>query len=229
MLRVSRTDARKPATVAQVLKTLAAAYPEAHCELDHESPLELLVATILSAQCTDRRVNEVTKALFRKYRTARDYAGAPPGELEALIRPTGFYRQKAKSIRSACAELVKRFKGEVPRTLEELTTLRGVGRKTANVLLGNVFGVPGITVDTHVGRLSRLLGWTRQTDPVKVERDLMKLWPREDWTLISHRIIFHGRRCCTARRPDCPRCPVAGWCPSRRDDDSPLAKGRRRG
>ena len=208
---------RDPKTVRKVLNGLAGAYPEAHCELEHANPLELLVATILSAQCTDKRVNLVTKDLFRKYRSAEDFAKAPAGALERDIRSTGFFRSKAKSIRSACEELVRRFGGEVPRTLEELVTLRGVGRKTANVLLGNAFGIPGITVDTHVGRISRLLGWTRQTDPVKVERDLMRLWPGKDWTLISHRMIFHGRRCCAARRPNCPACPVARWCPSRRE------------
>ena len=209
---------RDPQTVRLVLSELARAYPEAHCELGHDGPLQLLVATILSAQCTDKRVNGVTKGLFLKYRSPQDFAMAPPGELEGIIRSTGFFRSKAKSIRSACGDLVRRYGGEVPRTMEELVTLRGVGRKTANVLLGNAFGVPGITVDTHVGRISRLLGWTRQTDPVKVERDLMKLWPRKDWTLISHRMIFHGRRCCVARRPDCPACPVARWCPSRRGE-----------
>lgn len=203
--------------VRKTLAALARAYPEAHCELAHEGPLQLLVATLLSAQCTDRRVNLVTRDLFRKYRTAEDFAKAPPGALERDIRSTGFFRTKAKSIRSACRDILARFGGEVPRTMESLTTLRGVGRKTANVLLGNAFGVPGITVDTHVGRISRLLGWTEETDPVKVERDLMRLWPRKDWTLISHRMIFHGRRCCVARRPDCPRCPLAAWCPSRRD------------
>ena len=207
---------RKFPKVAQVLATLAEAYPEAHCELLHRNPLELLVATILSAQCTDKRVNAVTRALFRKYRTAEDYAQAPPGSLEADIRPTGFFRSKARSLRSACGDLLTRFGGGVPKTMEELTSLRGVGRKTANVLLGNAFGIPGITVDTHVGRISRRLGWTRHEDPVKVERDLMKLWPQADWTLISHRMIFHGRRCCRARKPDCPACPLARWCPSRR-------------
>lgn len=209
--------ARGPKAVGRVLSTLARTYPEAHCELDHRSPLELLVAAILSAQCTDRRVNGVTKGLFRKYRTAAGYARAPAGTLEADIRSTGFFRAKAKSLRSACGDLVGRFGGEVPGTLEELTTLRGVGRKTANVLLGNAFGVPGITVDTHVGRISRRLRWTRHTDPGKVERDLMRLWPRKDWTPISHRMIFHGRRCCRARNPDCPACPLARWCPSRRE------------
>ncbi len=215
-MRFPRGKARDPQVVRQVLATLAKAYPEAHCELVHRSPLELLVATILSAQCTDKRVNLVTKDLFRKYRSAADYARAPAGTLEADIRSTGFFRAKAKSLRSACGDLVTRFGGEVPGTLEALVSLHGVGRKTANVLLGNAFGVPGITVDTHVGRISRLLGWTRQTDPVKVERDLMKLWPRKDWTMISHRMIFHGRRCCRARNPDCPACPLARWCPSRR-------------
>ena len=224
-MRFPKAKARDPQVVRQVLAALARTYPEAHCELVHRSPLELLVATILSAQCTDKRVNLVTRALFRKYRTAGDYAQA--GDLEADIRSTGFFRSKAKSIRSACGDIVTRFRGEVPRTMEELTTLRGVGRKTANVLLGNAFGVPGITVDTHVGRISRLLGWTRHTDPVKVERDLMRLWPRKDWTMVSHRMIFHGRRCCRARNPDCPECPLARWCPSRRETFSLAGAGAR--
>lgn len=213
--RFPKALARRPETVRKVLAALARTYPEAHCELEHQGPLQLLVATILSAQCTDKRVNLVTRELFKKYRTPGDFAGAPPGELEKDIHSTGFYRAKAKSIRSACKDLMDKFGGQVPRTLEELTGLHGVGRKTANVVLGNAYGVPGITVDTHVGRISRLLGWTRQEDPVKVERELMALWPRKDWTMISHRMIFHGRRCCVARRPDCPRCPLARWCPSR--------------
>lgn len=205
-------DPRK--AVRAVLRILARAYPTAECALDHRSPLELLVATILSAQCTDVRVNLVTPGLFRKYRTARDYAEAAPGALAREIRSTGFYRMKAKSIRSACRDIVRKFGGAVPRTMEELTSLRGVGRKTANVVLGNAFGIPGITVDTHVGRLARRLGWTAQTDPVKVEFDLMRLWPRRDWTILSHRLIQHGRRVCHARKPDCPACPVAADCPS---------------
>ena len=201
----------------RVRKALAKAYADADCELRHEGPLQLLVATILSAQCTDRRVNLVTPELFRRFPDAGALAKAPPGAIEKLIHSTGFFRAKAKSIRSACRDIVERYGGKVPGTQAELLTLRGVGRKTANVVLGHAFGIPGITVDTHVGRISRLLGWTRNLDPVKVERDLMKLWPHPEWTLISHRMIFHGRRCCVARRPNCPQCPVARWCPSRKD------------
>ena len=201
----------------RVRRALARAYPEADCELGHEGPLQLLVATILSAQCTDRRVNLVTPELFRRFPDAQALAEAPPGAIEKLIHSTGFFRAKAKSIRSACRDIVGHFGGKVPGTQEELLTLRGVGRKTANVVLGHAFGIPGITVDTHVGRISRLLGWTRQTDPVKVEKDLMKLWPQKEWTILSQRIIWHGRRCCYARTPDCPRCPLARWCPSRRE------------
>ncbi len=202
----------------KVRRALARAYPQADCELRHEGPLQLLVATILSAQCTDRRVNLVTPELFRRFPDARALAGAPPGALEKLIHSTGFFRAKAKSIRSACKDILERYDGKVPGTQTQLLTLRGVGRKTANVVLGHAFGIPGITVDTHVGRISRLLGWTRQTDPVKVEKDLMRLWPQPEWTTLSQRIIWHGRRCCFARKPDCPRCPLAVWCPSRRVD-----------
>lgn len=213
--RASRAEAKKPATVRKVLAALARAYPDPQCALRHENALQLLVATILSAQCTDARVNLVTRDLFRKYRTARDFAEVPQAELEKDIHSTGFYRSKALSIRSACLDIAEKFEGRVPGTIEELTSLRGVGRKTANVVLGNAFGVPGITVDTHVGRLSRLLGWTRETDPVKVEFDLQKLWPKADWTANSHRLILHGRAVCNARKPDCPRCCLARWCPSR--------------
>ncbi len=215
--KITRAEARRSIVVQNVLTTLQKAYPEAQCALRHENPLQLLVATILSAQCTDARVNKVTPGLFRKYRTAADFARAPQKRLEQEIRSTGFYRSKALSIRSTCRDIVKKFRGKVPGSMEELTSLRGVGRKTANVVLGNAFGIPGITVDTHVGRLSRLLGWTRNTDPVKVELDLQKLWPRADWTTLSHTVILHGRAVCKARRPECPRCPVARWCPSRRE------------
>lgn len=215
--RIARADARRPATVRKVLAALARAYPDPQCALRHENALQLLVATILSAQCTDARMNLVTKDLFQKYRTARDFAEAPQAELEKDIHSTGFYRSKALSIRSACKDIVERFGGKVPGTLEELTSLRGVGRKTANVVLGNAFGVPGITVDTHVGRLSRLLGWTRNVDPVKVEFDLQKLWPRAEWTRHSHRVILHGRAVCAARRPACERCVIARYCPSRQE------------
>ena len=192
---------------------LAERYPDAHCELDFRSPLELLVATVLSAQTTDKRVNLVTPVLFAKYPTAADYAGADRSEMEAIVQPTGFFRAKTDALIKLGDRLVTGFGGEVPRRLEQLVTLPGVGRKTANVVLGNAFGVPGITVDTHVGRLARRFGWTVEEDPVKVEADLAALFPRKDWTMLSHRLIFHGRRTCHARRPACGACPVASLCP----------------
>jgi len=198
----------------KINRELALLYPEAHCELDFTNALELSVATILSAQCTDKRVNEVTPALFRRYRTAADYAAADRTELEERIRSTGFYRNKANSIMGLGRQLVERFDGEVPRTLEELVTLPGFGRKTANVVLGNAFGVPGITVDTHFGRLARRWGWTQETDPVKVEMVINDLIPRKDWTVLSHRVIWHGRRVCHSRRPACGACAIANLCPS---------------
>lgn len=195
-------------------RCLDAAYPNAHCELDFTTPLELLVAVILSAQCTDERVNAVTPALFARYRTAADYAGADRAELEELIRPTGFFRNKATSLMGLGAALVDRHDGEVPGTLEELVKLPGVGRKTANVVLGEAFDVPGITVDTHFGRLVRRWAWTDSEDPVKVEHEVGSLFPRKDWTVLSHRVIFHGRRVCHARKPACGACPLAKDCPS---------------
>jgi endonuclease-3 len=198
----------------RMVRTLALAYPDAHCELDFTTPLELLVAVVLSAQCTDKRVNEVTPTLFARYRTAADYAGADRTELEELIRPTGFFRNKATSLIGLGAALVERFDGEVPNRLSDLVTLPGVGRKTANVVLGDAFGVPGITVDTHFGRLVRRWGWTDEDDPVKVEHAIGALVPRKEWTLLSHRVIFHGRRICHARRPACGACPLAKDCPS---------------
>jgi len=195
-------------------KELAALYPHAHCELDFSTPLELVVATILSAQCTDKRVNEVTPALFRRYRRAADYAGADRDELETMIRSTGFFRNKTTSIIGLGQALCERFDGEVPGRLEDLVTLPGVGRKTANVVLGNAFGVPGITVDTHFGRLARRFGWTVSDDPVTVEHEVGALFERRDWTMLSHRVIFHGRRRCHARRPACGACPLARLCPS---------------
>lgn len=197
-----------------MLRTLALAYPHAHCELDFTMPLELAVATILSAQSTDKKINEVTPALFAKYRTAADYAGADRVELEELLRPTGFYRNKAASLIGLGGALVERFGGELPATLDELVTLPGIGRKTANVILGNAFGVPGITVDTHFGRLVRRFGWTDLDDPVKVEQEVGALIPRRDWTMASHWLIFHGRRVCHARRPACGACTLAPDCPS---------------
>jgi endonuclease III len=195
-------------------RALAEAYPDAHCELDFASPLELLVATILSAQCTDKRVNEVTPVLFARYRTAADYAGADRSTVEDIIRSTGFFRAKTDSLLKLGAALVERHDGEVPGRLDDLVKLPGVGRKTANVVLGNAFGVPGITVDTHFGRLSRRFGWTQEDDPVKVEHEVGALFPKKEWTVLSHRLIWHGRRTCHARKPACGACVVARWCPS---------------
>ena len=197
----------------KILAVLKKAHPDAACALHHRNPLQLLAATILSAQCTDVRVNQVTPALFRNYRTASDYARADLRKLEAVVHSTGFYRQKARSLKSIGQNLVKRFNGRVPRRMEDLVSLPGVGRKTANVILGNAFGVPGITVDTHVRRLSRRMGLTQKMDPDKIELDLMKLIPQKDWTSFSHAMIFHGRRICTAIKPLCPTCPVNNLCP----------------
>jgi endonuclease-3 len=201
-------------------------YPTAHCELDFKNPLELLVATILSAQCTDVRVNIVTPPLFRRCPTAADYAEIPQEELEALVRSTGFYRNKAKSIRGMGAALVERHAGEVPRTMEELSSLPGAGRKTSNVVLGNAFHLnEGVVVDTHVGRLSLRLGLTTKSDPVKVEQDLMALFPRQQWSDLSHWLIWHGRRRCKARNPDCKECELRPLCPSADQPDQFLKKG----
>ena len=201
--------------VAQLLEVWPKVYPDAHCELDFKNPLELLIATILSAQCTDKRVNMVTPALFKKYRTAADYAKAPQPELERAIRSTGFFRNKTKSIRAATSTIDKKFGGKVPDSMEELRELPGVGRKTANVVLGNAFGKnEGIVVDTHVARLSQRLGLTKQKDAEKIERDLIKLVPRKHWTNWSHWLIWHGRRRCYARKPDCAHCEVFRLCPS---------------
>ncbi|SDP97049.1 DNA-(apurinic or apyrimidinic site) lyase /endonuclease III [Actinopolyspora xinjiangensis] len=196
------------------MRALAEAYPDAHCELNFETPLQLTVATILSAQCTDKRVNEVTPKLFARYSTAADYAGADRAELEELIRPTGFYRNKTNSLLGLGAALVERHGGEVPATLEELVKLPGIGRKTANVILGNAFDVPGLTVDTHFGRLVRRWGWTAEEDPVKIEKAVGELIPRREWTMLSHRVIFHGRRVCHSRKPACGACLLARDCPS---------------
>lgn len=201
--------------VAQLVEAWPEIYPGAHCELDFKTPLQLLVATILSAQCTDKRVNMVTPSLFAKYRTARDYANSDPKKLEKEIQSTGFFRNKTKSIRAAAAALVERHGGNVPDTMAELHELPGVGRKTANVVLGNAFNkAEGIVVDTHVSRLSQRLRLTKQTDPEKIEADLMKLVPREHWTMWSHWLIWHGRRRCFARKPDCTQCEVLRLCPS---------------
>jgi endonuclease-3 len=209
-VRASRSE-----RITALAEVFGRVYPNAHCELDHANPLELLIATILSAQCTDKRVNIVTKELFRRCRSADDYAKIAPEELERIIQSTGFFRAKAKSIRSCCADLVANYRGEVPRSMSELTALAGVGRKTANVVLGNAYALnEGIVVDTHVARLSQRLGLTKQIVPEKIEADLMKLVPRQKWAIFSHWLIWHGRRRCTARNPDCADCEVNHLCPS---------------
>jgi endonuclease III len=195
-------------------RELGRLYPDAHIELNFTSPLELLVATVLSARTTDHQVNVVTRVLFARYRTAADYAAADQADVEQIIEPTGFFRAKARNLIALGRTLCDRFGGEVPDTLEELITLPGVGRKTANLVLGDAFGKPGITVDTHVARLARRFGWTAQADPDKIERDIAALLPRREWTPASHRLIWHGRRVCHARRPACGACGVAQWCPS---------------
>jgi endonuclease-3 len=198
----------------RINRELALVYPDAHCELDFTSPFELLIATVLSAQTTDVRVNMVTPALFAKYPTSADLAAADRADIEAIIQSTGFFRAKTQSIIGLSQALVERFDGEVPGRLEDLVTLPGVGRKTANVVLGNAFGVPGITVDTHFKRLARRFGWTVNTDADKVEADVAALIPKPEWTILSHRLIWHGRRCCHARRPACGACALARLCPS---------------
>jgi endonuclease III len=201
--------------VARLIKIWPKVYPDAHTELNFKNPLELLIATILSAQCTDKRVNMVTPLLFKKYRSAKDYAAAPPAELEDAIKSTGFFRNKTKSIRAATSTIALKFGGKVPDSMEKLRELPGVGRKTANVVLGNAFGVnEGIVVDTHVIRLSGRLGLTKQKDPEKIEQDLMKLVPKKYWAVWSHWLIWHGRRRCYARKPDCANCEVFRLCPS---------------
>jgi endonuclease III len=205
----------------RVGRVLAATYPEAHCELDHSSPYELLVATILSAQCTDARVNLVTPAVFAAYPTVETLAVADRSELEELIRPTGFFHAKAGSLIGMAARVSETYSGVIPGTLEDLVTLPGVGRKTANVVLGNAFGVPGITVDTHFGRLARRFEWTVSNDPVDVEAEVGALFPKKEWTKLSHRMIWHGRRLCKARRPVCSACPVAPICPAAFGDGRP--------
>lgn len=214
----------KRARAAEICKRLAEAYPDASCALHFSGAFQLLVATVLSAQCTDKMVNQVTPALFAHYPDARAMAAAEPAALEALIQRTGFFRQKAKSILAASRDIVEKFGGEVPRSLDALVTLRGVGRKTANVVLGNAFDVPGLTVDTHMARVNRRLGLTSHDDPEKIERDLMELVPEHEWTLYSHRVIEHGRSCCVARRPQCERCPLLELCPFARSAKQPAAR-----
>jgi endonuclease-3 len=199
--------------VRQILQILNELYPQPRTALEYRTPVQLLVAVILSAQCTDARVNMVTPALFTRFPDARALADAPREELESLIKSTGFFRSKAKHIQECCRMLVEKYNGELPRTIEEFTQLPGVGRKTANVVLGEVFRIPGITVDTHVGRLSRRLGLTTHKDPEKVERDLMAIIPKESWIDFSHQLILHGRQVCAARRPQCDACALRPWCP----------------
>ena len=198
----------------EINEKLARMFPDAKCELDYQNPLQLLVATVLSAQCTDKRVNMVTPVLFNAYPKVADLAGAPLESIEEIIKSTGFYHNKALSIKGLAAAIIERFNGEVPNSLVDLVTLAGVGRKTANVVLGNAFNVPGVTVDTHVGRTSRRLGWTQNTDPVKVEFDIMEIFPPQDWTMLNHRLIFLGRRVCHSRKPACGACELASLCPS---------------
>ena len=197
-----------------IYRVLTKTYPDIRCELDFKNPLELIVAVILSAQCTDKRVNQITPALFKKYKSAKDYARAPLPEIEELIYSAGFYHAKARHLKGLGTQLVENFDGKVPATIEELTSLPGVGRKTANVVLGHAFNIPGITVDTHFGRLSRRFGWTTSNDPVKVEYEVGELIPQEEWTNLSQRMIWHGRRICHSRKPACGACPVAKICPS---------------
>lgn len=197
-----------------IYRILSKSYPDVHCELDFKNPLQLLVATVLSAQCTDKRVNAVTPALFKRYKNVKDFAGADLRELQQIIKSTGFFRAKAKNIKGLSLAIVERHGGKVPNSLDELVKLPGVGRKTANVVLGHAFDTPGITVDTHFGRLSRRFGWTKETDPVKVEFEVMELIPRKEWTNLSQRMIWHGRRVCHSRKPACGACPLQKLCPS---------------
>ena len=211
-MKESASERRKRAGV--IYRILSKTYPDVRCELNFKTPLQLLVATVLSAQCTDKRVNMVTKDLFKRYKTVDDFAGANILELQGVIKSTGFYRAKAKNIKGLASAILDRHNGKVPKTLEELVKLPGVGRKTANVVLGHAFDIPGITVDTHFGRLSRRFGWTKEMDPVKVEFEVMELIPEREWTNLSQRMIWHGRRRCFARKPACGACPLAKLCPS---------------
>jgi endonuclease-3 len=211
----------------KINRVLADLYPYAHAELDFRNPFELLVATVLSAQTTDVRVNQVTPVLFARFPDARSLSEAEPAVIEEIIRPTGFFRAKARSLHTLAQRIVDEYDGVVPGTLAELVTLPGVGRKTANVVLGNAFGVPGITVDTHFGRLAKRFGWTASDDPVVVERDVMELFEPRDWTMLSHRVVFHGRRVCLARRPACGACAVASLCPSFGEGETDPVKARK--
>lgn len=212
MPRESKTA--KAARAQTVLAILKQTYPDAHCALNHNNAFELLIATILSAQCTDARVNMVTPELFKRYPTPQKMAQASQGEIEALVRTTGFYRNKAKNILASSRRIVEEYQGQVPAAMDDLLSLAGVARKTANVVLGNAFGKNvGMVVDTHIGRLSKRLGFTSHTDPVKIEKDMMAHFPQDDWTLLAHLLISHGRAICQARKPDCPHCPLAAYCP----------------
>lgn len=206
--------AKKKERAQAIYRILTKRYPNVRCELDFKNPLQLLIATVLSAQCTDKRVNAVTPALFKRYKKVGDFAGADLRELQGIIKSTGFFRAKAKNIKGLATKILSEYNGKVPDKLEELIKLPGVGRKTANVVLGHAFDTPGITVDTHFGRLSRRFGWTKETDPVKVEFEVMELIPRKEWTNLSQRMIWHGRRICHARKPACGACPLAELCPS---------------
>jgi len=211
----------------RINRALAELYPYAHAELDFRSPFELLVATVLSAQTTDVVVNQITPMLFARYPDARSMAEADPAELEVILKPTGFFRAKARNVMALCNRLVDEYDGEVPPRLQDLVTLPGVGRKTANVVLGNAFGIPGITVDTHFGRLARRFGWTESDDPVRVEADVAELFEPRDWTMLSHRVVFHGRRVCHSRKPACGACAVATWCPSYGTGETDAEKARK--
>ncbi len=219
-----------PTRVKKIIGALSKEIPDSTIALKFSTPFELLIATILSAQCTDVRVNEVTKSLFKKYRSPKDYVEVEAKELEEDIRPTGFYRNKAKAIQRCCQELVNRFGGKIPGSLEALVTLPGVGRKTANVILGNAFGIPGIVVDTHVQRVSQRIGLTKNDDPVKIEFDLMEIVPKEEWTHFSNLLVWHGRRTCTAKKPLCHQCVIRKWCDygSKTDPDNPMSIQPRR-
>lgn len=209
-----RADKETQRSAKAIYRVLTKTYPDIHCELDFKNPLELIVAVVLSAQCTDKRVNQLTPALFKKYKTAADYAKAPLPEIEEFIYSAGFHHAKARHLKGLGSRIVEEFDGKVPATLEELVTLPGVGRKTANVVLGHAFNIPGITVDTHFGRLSRRFEWTTSEDPVKVEHEVGELIPQKEWTNLSQRMIWHGRRICHSRKPACGACPVAKICPS---------------
>jgi endonuclease-3 len=213
MVRAGKAAGPNPRTVPRVLEILTETYPDARIELNFRTPLELLVATILSAQCTDARVNLVTRNLFKRCRSAKDYAGADPATFEQEIRTTGFFRSKAKHIIACCQKLVREFGGKVPRTMEELTTLPGVGRKTANIILYNAYGIPGFAVDTHVTRVTNRLGWVQTDDPDTIEATICRVLPRERWGQATHLLIFHGRRTCKAKQPLCPQCSVRSLCP----------------